>query len=89
MKKLVWNGDRAPENALAGKRIIFLGSSVTYGSASGGVTFADFLAQRHGCEFLAASDYASPSSADREHLDRNGHRILAEAIYNKIKAVSA
>lgn len=46
-------------------------------------------AQRHGCEFLAASDYASPSTADREHLDRNGHRILAEAIYNKIKAVSA
>lgn len=42
------------------------------------------LAERTGCEFLAASDYASPSAADREHLDRNGHRALAAAIFNKL-----
>lgn len=29
---------------------------------------------------LAASDYASPSEADREHLDKNGHRMLADAV---------
>lgn len=42
------------------------------------------LAERTGCEFLATSDYASPSAADREHLDRSGHRALAAAIFNKL-----
>lgn len=42
------------------------------------------LAERTGCEFLAASDYASPSAADREHLDRSGHRALVAAIFNKL-----
>ena len=37
------------ENPLQGKHIVFLGSSVTYGSASGGVSFADFIAARNGC----------------------------------------
>lgn len=36
---------------LYGKHIIFLGSSVTYGTASGGVSFAEFLAERNGCTF--------------------------------------
>lgn len=31
------------------KQFFFLGSSVTYGYASGGVSFADYLAQRNGC----------------------------------------
>lgn len=39
-------------SSLAGKRIIFLGSSVTYGAASQGVSFADFIAQRNGCEAI-------------------------------------
>lgn len=43
------------------------------------------LAESTGCEFLAASDYASPSAADREHLDRSGHKALAAAIFNKVK----
>ncbi|MGN0675339.1 MAG: GDSL-type esterase/lipase family protein [Oscillospiraceae bacterium] len=46
------------------------------------------VAQKTGCEFLAASDYALPSAADREHLDKKGHELLARAIYNKLtKAV--
>lgn len=39
-------------NPISGKRIIFLGSSVTYGAASKGVSFADFIAQRNGCEAI-------------------------------------
>lgn len=35
-------------DALKGKTVIFLGSSVTYGSASGGVSFADFLEKEDG-----------------------------------------
>jgi len=31
------------------KTFFFLGSSVTYGYASGGVSFADYIAQRNGC----------------------------------------
>lgn len=42
------------------------------------------IAERNGCDFLAASDYAAPSEADREHLDETGHRQLAEAVYQKI-----
>lgn len=34
---------------MKGKHLIFLGSSVTYGSASGGVSFADFIAERNDC----------------------------------------
>ena len=37
---------------LKGKRIIFLGSSVTYGAKSGGESFADFLASQYGCESI-------------------------------------
>ena len=33
---------------LTGKTVLFLGSSVTYGSASGGVSFADMMAQELG-----------------------------------------
>ena len=36
-------------NQLSGKKLVFLGSSVTYGYASGGVSFVDYLQQRNGC----------------------------------------
>lgn len=42
------------------------------------------IAQRNGCQFLAASDYAAPSVADQEHLDEQGHAALANAIYTVI-----
>ncbi|WP_302626932.1 family 43 glycosylhydrolase [uncultured Eubacterium sp.] len=34
---------------IKGKTFFFLGSSVTYGYASGGVSFVDYIAQRNGC----------------------------------------
>ena len=37
---------------LEGKRIIFLGSSVTYGAASKGVSFADYIGARNNCEII-------------------------------------
>ena len=43
------------------------------------------IAERRGNRFLAASDYASPSTVDDEHLDENGHRFLAGAIIKKIE----
>ena len=37
---------------LRGKNILFLGSSVTYGSASGGVSFADIMSQCCGFQYV-------------------------------------
>ena len=34
------------------KKIIFLGSSVTYGSAAGGVSFADIICEKHSYEMI-------------------------------------
>lgn len=42
------------------------------------------IAGNHRIEFMAASDYARPSDADMEHLDKNGHLALADAMYRKI-----
>lgn len=42
------------------------------------------IAIKNGCDFLAASDYAKPSEADREHLNESGHKHLAEAIFQSI-----
>lgn len=47
------------------------------------------VAQETGCEFLSASDYADASAADREHLDRSGHKALAAAIYDKLIKVES
>ena len=37
---------------LTGKTVLFLGSSVTYGSASGGFSFADMMAEELGFHFI-------------------------------------
>lgn len=41
-----------PEEILRGKRILCLGSSVTYGYAADGWSFADALAERYGCDIV-------------------------------------
>ncbi|NLU52881.1 MAG: SGNH/GDSL hydrolase family protein [Clostridiaceae bacterium] len=41
------NVDELPESPLKGKTIIFLGSSVTYGSASLGTSFTDYIGKRN------------------------------------------
>ncbi len=42
-------GENSP---LKGRRILYLGSSVTYGSASQGVSFAEYIAARNGTEYV-------------------------------------
>ena len=46
------------------------------------------IAGEYGCDFLAASDYVGPSEADREHLSKKSHKILADAIYKELKKAS-
>ena len=43
------------------------------------------IAQNRGINFLAASDFATPSDADYEHLDENGHALLARAVIEKLR----
>lgn len=42
------------------------------------------IAEKYGCDFLAASDVAEPSEVDREHLNPEGHKRLAEAILQSV-----
>ncbi|KIR01236.1 hypothetical protein P261_00050 [Lachnospiraceae bacterium TWA4] len=42
------------------------------------------LAKAYNIDFLAASDYASPSLVDMEHMTEEGHRNLSQALYKKI-----
>jgi len=44
------------------------------------------VAQKYGCDFLAASDVAEPSKEDREHLNEEGHKKLAEAVLEVLAA---
>lgn len=42
------------------------------------------IAKKYQIEFLAASDFAQFSTVDMEHMDKEGHRKLADAIYDKL-----
>ena len=37
--------------------------------------------------FIAASDHAAPSEIDQEHMDPDGHKALAQAIYKAIEGI--
>lgn len=43
------------------------------------------IAEKRGCAFLAASEHASPSRIDAEHLNAEGHERLAAAILDRLK----
>ena len=43
------------------------------------------IAIKHSCKFLAASDFAAPSKEDQEHMTKEGHTSLAEAIIECIR----
>ena len=45
------------------------------------------IANKWDIDFLQASNYAYPSDEDREHLNAEGHRILATAIFDKLKVI--
>lgn len=45
------------------------------------------IAEKYGCHFLNAADYAKADKKDAIHLDVQGHASLAKAIYDKIKEI--
>lgn len=42
------------------------------------------VAQTKGTNIISASDFVKPSNVDQEHLTKEGHQLLAHAIYNAI-----
>ena len=47
------------------------------------------IAEERGTLFLAASDYTNADVRDDEHLNEEGHRAIAEAVYEKLKELKA
>lgn len=45
------------------------------------------LADKYGCHFMDAADYAGTDDRDAIHLDAKGHAALAKAVYNKVKEI--
>ena len=54
------------------KRLIFLGSSVTYGSAAGGISFADIICEKNGFEMIkeAVSGTTLVDSEKQSYISR-------------------
>lgn len=66
------NTEALEDSPLKGKTIIFLGSSVTYGSASKGESFADFMEKRDGIISVkeAVSGTTLVDTGDKSYISR-------------------
>lgn len=64
-----------------GKRIVFLGSSVTYGSAANGISFADIICEKNGYEMIkeAVSGTTLVDEDDSSYVSRL-RRIKADRV---------
>ena len=47
----------------------------------------ELVAKQFGCEYLNATEQVSAGNADHLHLDKDGHRKMAELVYEKIKQI--
>lgn len=47
------------------------------------------IAKENSIAFLRAADFAAPSLRDQEHMDVEGHRKLAEAVFSKVEDLIA
>lgn len=45
------------------------------------------IAKEKKIRLIAASDYAKPSGTDQEHMESDGHKALAEAIYKEVEEI--
>ena len=74
-----------PVSLLKGKKIIFLGSSVTYGSASGGESFVEYLQKRDG--IIPVKEALSGTTlVDEELRGRESYIARMKTIDKDIKA---
>ena len=71
-----------PDSPLRGKRIIFLGSSVTFGQLAGGVSFVEYLAARDGV--IPVKEAVSGTTLAT--LDRNSYIPRMERLDRDLRA---
>lgn len=68
-----------------------------YGIVMGGISASErshefrkyysMISERNQCHFLAASEFSAPCKEDCIHLDAEGHRMLADALVEKIDCI--
>lgn len=46
------------------------------------------IATQKKVNFIAASDFVTPSAVDNEHMDENGHKKLAEVVYFELNKIA-
>ena len=68
----VINAGKNPDNILTGKTIAYLGSSVTFGAASGHVSFVEYIAKRNRTEYIkeAVSGTTLVDEGDESYIKR-------------------
>lgn len=79
------NTDVLPKNSLYGKTIIFLGSSVTYGSASGGISFVDYMQKRDGIRPIKEA-VSGTTLVDEDLMGKKSYIARMKTIDKNIKA---
>lgn len=70
------------DSPIKGKKIIFLGSSVTFGSASEEISFVEYLEKRNGIEIVAKEAVSGTTLADVDegsYVHRMIHNISRDA----------
>lgn len=79
------NIGKLADNKLTGRSIFFLGSSVTYGSASGGVSFVDYIAKRNGATVWKEAVSGTTMTDDAEgtgYVQRLKNRVESDKSIN-------
>ncbi len=69
------------ENSLEGKTFYFLGSSVTYGSASNGKSMVEFIAERNNC--TTVKDAVSGTTLVDNGTDSYVQRLINSTVFDK------
>ena len=69
-------------NTLSGKTFVFLGSSVTYGSANGGISFCEYIAERNGsiCKKYAVSGTTLADNGESSYVQRMNVLVNENAV---------
>jgi len=65
-------------------KICFLGSSVTYGSANGGVSFVEYLCEKHGFTYIkeAVSGTTLVDNGEESYVQRLKNRVSKEESFD-------
>ena len=93
----LWDWDKAPEILVVSPPLItmdFVGNvlegefdETSLTRCAGLAAEYKRVADKLGCHFLNAADYAMVSKEDGIHMDEEGHRLLADALAEKIREI--